>query len=108
MHIEVLTVPDCQHRIEVLARLRDALVRIGAVSAIVTERVIDDSAEALAAGMTGSPTILVDGSDPFAIGPVHGSVSCRLYRSESCVEGAPSVDALLDALARSSTSRESA
>jgi hypothetical protein len=48
--------------------------------------------------MAGSPTILVEGRDLFGADPLEPSISCRLYRSARGVEGAPTVDALVDAL----------
>jgi hypothetical protein len=36
-----------------------------------------------AAGVAGSPTLLVDGTDPFTVPGQAPSVSCRLYRDES-------------------------
>jgi hypothetical protein len=48
--------------------------------------------------MIGSPTILVDGADLFAVEPAEPSVSCRLYPSKEGVDGVPTVDALIDAL----------
>ncbi|WP_324618442.1 organomercurial lyase [Streptomyces sp. XY413] len=46
--------------------------------------------------MTGSPTLLLDGIDPFAVAGAPASVSCRLYRD---ADGAPSIRALRQALA---------
>jgi hypothetical protein len=45
--------------------------------------------------MHGSPTLLVDGQDPFAQPGAATAVACRLYRSEDGqLEGAPTVAAL--------------
>jgi alkylmercury lyase len=98
MNIEVLTVPDCPHRAEAVARLRIAVAVARTKGAVVSERVIANRAQAAAAGMNGSPTILIDGVDRFAAGPGEPSVSCRLYPSEAGIEGAPTVHALVDAL----------
>ena len=98
MDIEVLTVPDCPHRAEAMARLRVALAATRTEGAVVSERVIANEAQAAAAGMNGSPTILVDGVDLFPVEPAEPSVSCRLYPSQDGVEAAPTVDALIDAL----------
>jgi hypothetical protein len=98
MDIEVLTVPDCPHRAEAMARLRVALAATGTEGAVVSERVIANQAQAAAAGLNGSPTILVDGVDLFAVEPAKPSVSCRLYPSQTGRDGAPTVDALIDAL----------
>jgi hypothetical protein len=49
--------------------------------------------------MHGSPTLLVDGSDPFAEPEEPASVSCRLYRyGNGQVDGAPSVSQLRQAI----------
>ena len=49
----------------------------------------------------GSPTILIDGKDPFdANGPT--GLSCRVYRTDVGLEGAPSVDQLMAALKEAS------
>ena len=98
MNIEVLTVPDCPRRAEAVARLRVAVAVARTDGALVSERVIADQDGAAAAGMNGSPTILIDGVDPFAASAGGPSVSCRLYPSEAGIEGAPTVAALVDAL----------
>jgi len=48
----------------------------------VTRRVVASQAEAERLGMTGSPTLLADGADPFARPGLLPAVSCRLYRDE--------------------------
>ena len=92
----MLTVPACPHRTEMLARLEQALAMTG-TDAEIQERIVADAAEAAETGMHGSPTILIDGRDPFAIEPVEASLSCRLYHSEAGMEGAPSMEALIRA-----------
>src|SRR5262249_10782712 len=66
---------------------------------------VSDEAQAARWGMRGSPTVLVDGIDPFAVAEAAPSVSCRLYRgADGSVDGAPSVTDLhraLDAVAGS-------
>lgn len=94
----MLTVPDCPHRADAIARVGDALAAAGQVGTVVTERVIATVEEAAAAGMRGSPTILIDGRDRFRSGTDEPSLSCRLYRSAAGVEGAPAIAALVEAL----------
>jgi hypothetical protein len=49
--------------------------------------------------MRGSPTLLLDGIDPFAVAGQRPSLSCRLYRDpDGRADGAPSVDALRNAI----------
>jgi hypothetical protein len=96
--IEVLTVDGCPHRTETVARLRVALAVLGTV-AVVNERVIASAADAAAAGMHGSPTVLIDGRDLFTVQSVEPSWSCRLYPRPAGMDGAPGLDALMAALA---------
>ncbi|MER7174790.1 alkylmercury lyase family protein [Streptomyces mesophilus] len=56
---------------------------------------VRDEEQARALGMTGSPTILVDGVDPFAVAGAEPSLSCRLYRgADGTAEWAPTVEDL--------------
>ena len=75
MKLEVLHVPDCPN-------LQPLLDRLAEVTDLpVMARVILSDEEAERFGMAGSPTLLVDGVDPFGGGEC--SVACRLYRDES-------------------------
>lgn len=51
--------------------------------------------------MRGSPTILIDGMDPFAEPSLLPSVSCRLYAVNGKVQGSPSISQLVQAIAGS-------
>jgi hypothetical protein len=98
--VEVLTVTDCPHRDMALDRVRQALDRVGASQVVVTERVIDDPEVAAAAGMHESPTVLIDGHDPFTAAGIEASVSCRLFPTASGFDGAPTVEDLVAALSQ--------
>jgi len=67
----------------------------------MSHRVISDEDEAARWGMHGSPTLLIDGVDPFAeLGQPPG-MSCRLYRDdEGRTSGAPSAGQLRHAIER--------
>jgi len=95
LSLVVLHVPDCPNLSPMLDRLRQV------TDAPMTTREVRTDAEAAQLGMAGSPTLLVDGVDPFAEpGRCERGVSCRLYRDEQgVVVPAPSVDQLRDALA---------
>ena len=98
MRIEVLTVPECPNRPLVEQRLAEALA--GRPDVTVERRVAGTEAEAGRYGMHGSPTVLIDGRDPFAEPGTGTSLSCRLYRDETgLVQGAPSAGQLRAALA---------
>lgn len=95
MRVELLVVPQCPNGQLARERLRDALAAAGRAGTPVAVRVITEATLASAPAFGGSPTILVDGVDPFA-DQVADSVglSCRVYRTDAGLSGAPSVDAL--------------
>ena len=78
MHVTVLAVPGCPHLPVLDDRLTEALDGLPAVT--VSSQLIATEEEAARCGMHGSPTILIDGLDPFAEPGQPASVSCRLYR----------------------------
>jgi len=97
MDLTVLAVPDCPNALLLEERL--AQVLDGRRDVTVSRQVIADQDEAARRGMHGSPTILVDGIDPFADPGQPAGVSCRLYRDgDGQVNGAPSVSQLRQAI----------
>jgi hypothetical protein len=90
MRITVLAVPDCPNAALAMERVTAALDGRPAEVELVEVR---DEDEATARGMTGSPTILVDGVDPSAQAGAMPSLSCRLYG-----DGVPGVAELRAAL----------
>lgn len=96
MRITVLTVPDCPHAPVVAERLSQAL---DGRDADVERIEVEDLERATRLGMTGSPTVLIDGVDPFAVPAAPASLSCRLYRGpDGRFDGAPSLADLRRAL----------
>jgi hypothetical protein len=97
MELTLLTVPACPNAAIFEERLAAALADRPGV--VVRRREIADELEAAEAGMCGSPTLLVNGMDPFgAPGQVPG-LSCRLYRDATGRHaGAPPAEALRRAL----------
>ncbi|PCG85010.1 hypothetical protein CIB93_15960 [Streptomyces sp. WZ.A104] len=98
MEIEVLVVPGCPNQKLVEERLRQALDDAGLPVTTFTTRVISDQGEAERSGFTGSPTILIDGRDPFAEPGASPSVACRIYRTPGGLAGAPEVNQIQQAL----------
>ncbi|WP_411126881.1 DsbA family protein [Streptomyces sp. x-19] len=101
MEIEVLVVAGCPHRQLAEERLRQALDAAGLTDTGFTTRVVGDQAAAERAGFTGSPTILIDGRDPFARPGAAPSLACRLYRTPGGLAGAPDLDRIRRVLERS-------
>lgn len=95
MRITILTVPECPNVPVVQERITEALDGRAAVIDLVE---VFEEGEAARWGMTGSPTVLLNGTDPFPIPGAPPSVSCRLYRDAGGrTDGAPSVQALREA-----------
>lgn len=98
MDIEILLVPGCPNETLAAERLRCALDTSGLSSIGFTTRIVTGQAEAERIGFTGSPTILIDGRDPFAE-PAHTpGLSCRMYRTAYGLAGAPDAGQLHEAL----------
>ncbi|HYB88731.1 MAG TPA: thioredoxin family protein [Streptosporangiaceae bacterium] len=97
MQLTVLAVPGCPNARLLEQRLAEALAGRPAVT--VERRAIASADEAARWGMRGSPTLLVDGRDPFAVPGAGPAVACRLYEDEDGrLAGAPTVAALRRAL----------
>lgn len=76
-------------------RIEQVLAELGESRKLSLERV-ETAAQADELEFRGSPTVLIDGRDPFdATGPT--GLSCRVYRTDVGMEGAPSVDQLVAA-----------
>ncbi|MDX2403964.1 alkylmercury lyase family protein [Streptomyces microflavus] len=96
MRITVLTVPGCPNAASAMERVRAALAGRAAEVELVE---VHDQGQAAELGMNGSPTILLDGTDPFAPAGAVPSISCRLYRdADGTVAGTPSATALRAAI----------
>jgi hypothetical protein len=97
MELTVLAVRDCPNVAVLEQRLAAALA--GRPDAVVQRREVADEREAAEAGMRGSPTLLIDGADPFAAPGQAPGLACRIYRDAAGrPTGAPTVEALRRAL----------
>jgi hypothetical protein len=97
MRLLILHVPDCPNTAVLESRLVPILASRPDVH--VTREVITTDDQARRRGMAGSPTLLLDGRDPFARPGQQPSLSCRLYPGDDGRPGpAPSEQQLLAAL----------
>ena len=55
---------------------------------------IETPEAAAEAGFRGSPTVLIDGVDPFADPDAPVGLSCRVYRTDDGLAGSPTLDQL--------------
>ena len=90
----MLHIAGCPNASALVNRLTDVLA--GTTTRVAT-RTIKNVTEAAELGMHGSPTVLVDGRDPFASTP-EASIACRLYATEEGLRGLPTVQQLQSAL----------
>jgi cysteine desulfurase / selenocysteine lyase len=97
MGLVILHVPDCPNAAVLESRLAPILASRPDLH--ITRTVITTEEQARRQGMAGSPTLLLDGSDPFARPGQQLSLSCRLYLSDDGRPGpAPTAQQLLTAL----------
>ena len=95
VRIVLLHVPDCPN----LALTRDRILEaldVAEIVASVDEVEVATVESAADVGMHGSPTILIDGVDPFDAGSSEASMSCRLFDTPDGFEGAPTVSRLIE------------
>lgn len=100
MEITIRHTEGCPHVGTTEARLKEALMEAGITGQRIIYQVVDNDAEAKRLGFRGSPTILLDGDDPFEDHSGTVGLACRLYPTASGYEGSPSVSELRDALHR--------
>ncbi|HKW73142.1 MAG TPA: thioredoxin family protein [Candidatus Dormibacteraeota bacterium] len=98
MKITVQYFDGCPHWQLADARLRKVLGDISRDDVSVDYQLIDSPDTAVRVGFRGSPSILVDGIDPFATGAEPIGMSCRVFRTEAGFQGAPSEAQLREVL----------
>lgn len=97
--IELLVVPDCPNEGPARHLTLAVLSELG-IAARVSTTVIATEHEARARGFTGSPTILINGRDPFGHQGASVGVACRVYSTPAGPAGVPPHDDLRDAVRR--------
>jgi hypothetical protein len=95
--VTVLYFAECPNWQTALERVSAAAGRTG-VQIRVSTREVTSTENAELLGFTGSPTILVDGADPFARPGAVPALACRMYPNSAGLDGSPSVDQLADVL----------
>ena len=99
MDVRLLYFDDCPNWRLAEKRLREALAELGDRAPAVTYEQVRTPEQAEHAGFRGSPTILVNGRDPFAQPGDPVGLSCRIYRSPAGVDQAPTLEQLRSVLA---------
>lgn len=98
MKVQVLYFDGGPHWSLAQQRLQEANAALGTQSVDIELVSVASAADAERLGFRGSPTILIDGHDPFAGADAPTALACRVYATETGPEGAPSVAQLRRAL----------
>jgi len=98
MKITLRYFEGCPHWQTAHDRLRVALRAEGMADAEPVLERVETAEEAERLGFIGSPTILMDGRDPFAGAEAAIGLTCRVYRTPEGLAGSPTLDQLRAAL----------
>ncbi len=98
MRVELLYFDGCPNWQLADERLREALAQTGRDHVRIERRQVTTPEQAEASGFRGSPTVLVNGEDPFADSNAPVGLSCRVFRTEVGPAGAPTVEQLVAVL----------
>jgi hypothetical protein len=95
--VNLLYFDDCPNW-EVTARhLRRLADELGDI--VINHHLVDSPEEAERTGFRGSPSVIVDGVDPFADSEAPVGLSCRIYQTPDGSAGSPTIDQLRAVLA---------
>jgi hypothetical protein len=97
--IELLVVPGCPNASAAHELLRSTVRRAGLLGTPIRVSVIGSQPAAEQRGFVGSPTILINGVDPFAQPGMSPGLSCRIYPCAAGTLGHPPAERLRAALA---------
>lgn len=98
MKVCLLYFDGCPSWRDTEVRLRLALDAVERFDTDVDRFLVSTLEEAEVAQFRGSPTVLVDGRDPFAEPDAPIGLACRLYRTEQGLAGSPTVRQLIAVL----------
>jgi hypothetical protein len=104
----MLVVAGCPHTVAATLVLEAAARQAGVSDIPVTVTVVTSDQQAREREFGGSPTILIDGKDPFGVPGAPVGLTCRMYPSRSGLSGVPDLDDLRDALLKAGSGRATA
>lgn len=93
--LQLLYFPECPNWCLADERLREIASRLGLS---IEHKLVTTSEEAERVSFRGSPTLLIDGVDPFAVGDEPIGLTCRLYRTPDGHAGAPTTEQMATAI----------
>jgi hypothetical protein len=100
VEVELLVVADCPNEAGAVTLVQSALRDIGLPDIEVLVNVIRTQYEAERRGFLGSPTIMINGDDPFAEAGQTPALACRIYIHANGPSALPDLRLLRQALKR--------
>src|SRR5450756_624475 len=98
MKVQLLYFDDCPNWRQTDQRLRQALQLVGRDDVRVERIRVSTPDQAQVIGFLGSPTVRINGADPFAEPGARVGLTCRLYRTSTGLAGAPTIEQLIEAV----------
>lgn len=89
MQVTIQYFEGCPHWKLAQERVRKVLRDLSIGDVTLEHQLIDSPGTAERIAFRGSPTILIDGRDPFATGAGPVGLTCRVFRTEDGPQGAP-------------------
>jgi hypothetical protein len=98
VQVELLYFDGCPNWQVADQRLQEALSLAGRDDVTVHRRCVETPEQAGELGFIGSPSIRINGRDPFVTGGEQVGLSCRMYPTPAGLRGSPEVEQLVEAL----------
>jgi hypothetical protein len=98
MDVRLLVIENCPHAGTAAALLRRALDDVGLSRVPFRTETVTNQEVAADLHFLGSPTVLINGKDPFDEPGRQPALACRVYRSAQGLLGLPELDSLRKAL----------
>jgi glutaredoxin len=98
MDIVIMQTPGCPNTEAACRRVAQALSDAGLPAVDIRVETVSGPEDAERLGFRGSPTILIDGEDPFAVEGTPSAFACRIYSTDGVRDDAPSVEQIREAI----------
>jgi hypothetical protein len=98
VRVQLLYFDGCPHWTVAEERLAQALRTLGRDDTAVEHLRVETPEQAEELKFLGSPTIRIDGTDPFATGRAPVGLACRVYTTPDGLSGSPTTEQLLEVL----------
>ena len=98
MNVQLLHIDECPNWEETCVLLRNALDTMGKPDVAIDTVLLTTPEEASRYVFAGSPTILINGQDPFPNGGTTTDLACRVYNTGTRLAGSPTTEQITQAL----------